>query len=122
MAQSSLAMTIGRIVTTSGRRTVPGITGERKNMRGKRTVMIALLLFTCVAAMVPWFRAQRRQYALNRQLIAALKQENDRRALVLVSAGADPNTRYEPTPVPSLPEFINRSRFQLVLLTLHDFS
>ena len=53
-----------------------------------------------------WLHAQQRQYALNRGLIAALVKGDDRQALALVNAGADPNTHYEPTHVLSLNEFV----------------
>jgi ankyrin repeat protein len=49
-----------------------------------------------------WLRSQHRQYALNRQLIAALVKGDDKQALALVNEGADPNTCYKLMPVPSL--------------------
>jgi hypothetical protein len=55
-----------------------------------------------------WLRAQQRQYALNRQLIAALLKNDGKQALALVKAGADPNTHYTSTPVPTLPELVNQ--------------
>lgn len=66
------------------------------------------LLFLLVGVCVLWLHAQQRQYALNRQLIAALVQGDDKRALALVKAGADPNTCYTPMPAPSVPELVKQ--------------
>jgi hypothetical protein len=76
-------------------------------MRGKRTALITLLLVALLPVVVAclWLRARQRQYALNQQLIAALVKGDDRQALALVNAGADPNTNCKPNPVPSLSEF-----------------
>ena len=72
-------------------------------MRRRRAILLTLLLLTgLTAACGLWLRAQQRQYTLNRQLMAALVKEDDTQALALVEAGADPQTRYEATPVPSL--------------------
>jgi ankyrin repeat protein len=74
-----------------------------QNFRGKRTALITVwLLALCVASAGLWLRARQRQYALNRQLIATLVKGDNKQALALVNAGADPNTHYTPTPVPSL--------------------
>jgi hypothetical protein len=48
-----------------------------------------------------------RQQALNRQLIAALVQRDDQKALMLVNAGADPNTRLKALPPPSFHQWWN---------------
>src|SRR5579871_3152366 len=78
-------------------------------MRRRRTALLTLILFTGLAGGAAlWLRAQQRQYALNRQLIAALVKGDDKHALALVEAGADPNTRYTPTPVPSLLEVVKQ--------------
>lgn len=53
------------------------------------------------------FQAQGHQYALNRQLIAALVKRDTSQALLLVNAGADPNTSYDPPPAPSLKHLWN---------------
>jgi hypothetical protein len=52
-------------------------------------------------------RSERRQEALNRQLIAALVKGNMQQALVLVNAGADPNTPYKVRSRPSLQQMWN---------------
>jgi ankyrin repeat protein len=49
-----------------------------------------------------WVSEAHRQYALNRELIAALDRKDIGQALTLVNAGADPNTRYNPPPSPTL--------------------
>lgn len=72
-------------------------------MRRKRAALITLfLLAALIGGTVLWLHAQRRQYALNRQLIAALVNGDDKQALALVNEGADPDTHYGPTLVPSL--------------------
>lgn len=63
---------------------------------------LCLLLIGFLGGTALWLRAQRRHYALNRQLIAALVKSDTKKALALVNAGADPNTRYTPVPAPSL--------------------
>jgi uncharacterized protein len=75
-------------------------------LRGKRVALITLLLVALLAYVGLWLRAKRRQYALNRQLIAALVKGDDKQALALVNEGADPNTRYKPTPMRTLPSFM----------------
>jgi hypothetical protein len=66
-------------------------------------MLFTVILLLLVAGVVGlWLRSQQRQYALNRQLIAALVKGDDKQAFALVNEGADPNTRYTPTPVPSL--------------------
>lgn len=63
-------------------------------------LVLGLTCFLCV-------RTAQRQYALNRQLIQALQQGNTKEALTLMAAGADPNTRIEPLPAPTLPELVS---------------
>ncbi len=63
------------------------------------SVLVAALL---VGGCDVWVRQAKRQYALNRQLIAALDRKDIGQALTLVNAGADPNTRYNPPPAPTL--------------------
>src|SRR5580700_678461 len=77
-----------------------------KRSRRLAALLALLLLAGLVGSTALWLRAQQRQYALNRALIAALVKGDDRRALVLVNAGADPNTQYKPMPVPSLVELV----------------
>ena len=80
-----------------------------KRARRQHTVLLALCPLTVpVVGCALWLRAQQRQYAINRQLISAIVQGDDKRALALVEAGADPNTRYTPMPVPSLPELVEQ--------------
>ena len=76
----------------------------------RRLVLLtfALLLLGLGLACFVWVKIQQRQHALNRQLIEALKNGNTKEALALVESGADPNTRYEPTPVPSLSELMDQ--------------
>jgi hypothetical protein len=72
-------------------------------MRRKRTALFALCLFLLTAGYSGlWLRAQQRQYALNRHLIAALVKDDTNAAIALVNEGANPNTRYTPSPMPSL--------------------
>ena len=52
--------------------------------------------------------AGQRQYARNRQLIAALIANDTVQALALVNAEADPNTRYDPPPTPTFSRLLNR--------------
>ena len=47
-------------------------------------------------------QSHQRQYALNRQLIAALVDGDYKKALDLVNAGADPNTPFKSPPAPSI--------------------
>lgn len=69
----------------------------------RRYTLVPLLLLTgIIVAAGLWLRAQRRQEALNRQLIAALEDQDTTQALSLVKMGADPNTPYKPIPSPTL--------------------
>jgi hypothetical protein len=69
----------------------------------RRAALFTLLLMTGIIICAGlWLRAQRRQAALNRQLIAALVKHDTQQALTLVYDGADPNTPLKPRPVPSL--------------------
>lgn len=78
-------------------------------MNWKRTALISLILVLLLGlGCVLWLHGQQRQYALNRQLIAALVKNDDWQAPALVEAGADPNTHYKPTPLPSLPELVKQ--------------
>jgi ankyrin repeat protein len=78
-------------------------------MRRRWIALITLFLLVCLcAASDLWLRAEQRQYALNRQLIAALMKGDDKQALALVNEDADPNTCYKPKPVPSLRELVRQ--------------
>jgi ankyrin repeat protein len=84
-------------------------------MRRYRAAFLTLLLMAVLVAVSGfWLRSAQRQYALNRQLIAALKQENDQWALALIKAGADPNTPIRSSPPPSFQQLwsqlLHRSR------------
>jgi uncharacterized protein len=59
-----------------------------------RVTMLAFVLWIgLVGSPALGQRARQKQVALNQQLIAALKKGDNKRALALVHAGADPNTR-----------------------------
>ena len=60
-------------------------------------LVVALLVGVCGL----WVGLAKRQYALNRQLIAALENNAAKQALALVEAGADPNTRSDAPLTPS---------------------
>ncbi len=78
-------------------------------MKARRSLLLFLMLvLVFVGACSVWLWKANRQYALNRQLIAALKNNDTKQALVLVNAGADPNTRYNPPPVPTLQLLLNQ--------------
>ena len=62
----------------------------------------ALILVLLLSGMGLWLHKEQKQYALNRQLIEALTHFDTNQALALVKAGADPNTRLDPPPAPSL--------------------
>jgi len=62
-----------------------------------------------------WLRSVRRQDALNRQLIAALVKQDAKQALVLVNAGADPNTPFDPPSPPTLTQLWNHLVHRTVL-------
>src|ERR1700683_3258649 len=69
------------------------------------TGFISLLL---VGGYGQWLlQSQRHQYALDRQLIAALLKSDSQQALILVNSGANPNTRRVPLPPPSLGQLWN---------------
>ncbi len=73
--------------------------------RFKRSILLAcglLLVLVNMPGLLLW--KAKRQYALNRQLIAALERYDNKQALSLVNAGADSNTRYNASPAPSLPQ------------------
>jgi hypothetical protein len=81
----------------------------KNRARRRRAMLFTLcLLVGFIVTGNLWLRVERRQNALNRKLIAALVRGDDKQALALVNEGADPNTRYKPIPVPSLPELIKQ--------------
>ena len=76
----------------------------------KRKSLLVLLTLTAVAVSAVTGRylyAAKRQYILNRQLIAALVNCDSRQARTLVDEGANPNTRLNPLPNPTLLSVIN---------------
>ena len=74
----------------------------------KITLLFLVILITLAVGIGFWQQAQQRHYAQGRQLIDALVRGDNSQALALVQAGADPNTRYKPTPIPSLFQYIER--------------
>ncbi len=77
-------------------------------MKARRSLLLLLtLVLAVVGARGLWVWKAKRQYALNRQLIAALKNNDAKQALALVNRGADPNTRYNPPPAPTLTQLFN---------------
>jgi hypothetical protein len=77
-------------------------------LRRRRSTLVTLLLLTgMIVSAGLWLRAERRQFALDRELIAALAKNDAQKALVLVNSGADPNTPYNPLPPPSLRQLWN---------------
>jgi hypothetical protein len=95
------------------------VVNMKRRARYHSVPVILLLLAIPVATCVLWLRSVRRQYTLNRQLIAALVKGDDKKALALVNAGADPNTHFEPTPAPTLPELM-RQLFHRSPPPIHD--
>lgn len=79
----------------------------------KLIVLPAALAFIGAIAFGQWFHLQRRQYWLNRQLIAALVANDGKRALSLVNSGADPNTHFNPPPKPTLRNLWDKLRHRL---------
>jgi ankyrin repeat protein len=78
-------------------------------MRRKRIALIILFLLALLIGGVGlWLRSARRQYALNRALIAALVKNDLGAAIALVNEGADPNTRFVPAPIPTLAELVRQ--------------
>ena len=71
-------------------------------MKRRRALLLSLafVLALCAACGL-WLHATQKQYALNRQLIDAFVNNDTEAALVLVNAGADPDTRLEPLPAPT---------------------
>ena len=88
-------------------------------MKRRHTLLFTLnvVLVLCAACGAQSIDHQQQQYALNRQLIVALDQNDTEQAITLVKAGADPNTRYDTLPYPNLhsPSPVNRSPTALML-------
>jgi ankyrin repeat protein len=77
-------------------------------MKRRRAFLLSItvVLALCTACGV-WLHRERQQYALNRQLIAALMHKDTTTALTLLHSGADPNTHLTPLPSPSLQLLLN---------------
>ena len=76
--------------------------------RRRHTVLISTLLLVGIPiASGLWLRAERQQYALDRELVAALRKSDAQKAIVLVNSGADPNAPCRPLPPPSLQQLWN---------------
>ena len=71
-------------------------------------ILSALIVALLAGGSSLWVWQAKRQYVLNRELIAALVHGDSKQALALVTAGADPNTRLEPLPAPSWRELMNQ--------------
>ncbi len=71
-------------------------------MKRRSLLLLLLPVSLLMAGMGLWVRSQQRQYALNRQLIAALINNDRKQAFALANAGADPNTRFNTPPAPTL--------------------
>ena len=72
-------------------------------MKRRRALLLTItVVFVLCAACGVWLYVQKQQYARNRALITALGSQDYNTALTLVNEGADPNTRFEPTPAPTL--------------------
>lgn len=76
----------------------------------KRSALLALglLLIGLGLSCVVWVRKEQRQYALNRQLIAALLKDDTSQAREIINAGADPNTPCKSSPAPSLKQLLQQ--------------
>lgn len=78
-------------------------------MQKRRSLFLMLTLVLVPAGVGSlWVWRAKRQYALDRQLIAALVHNDHKLALVLVNAGADPNTHFDLPPTPTLKHLLSR--------------
>ncbi len=74
-----------------------------KNRHLQRSVLLTGVVGLLLAgAYGLCWRPRQHQYALDRQLIVALKKDDTRLALLLLNQGADPNTPCSPRPAPTL--------------------
>ena len=72
-------------------------------MKRRRALLLSITIVLALCAVCGlWLHRERQQYALNRLLITALEHGDLTKALALINAGADPNTRQVPLPAPSL--------------------
>lgn len=77
---------------------------KRRRLLLLSVLVVALLVGGCGL----WVWQAKWQYALNRELIAALVHNDSKQAIKLVNAGANPNTRYNPPPTPTLKLLFNQ--------------
>jgi ankyrin repeat protein len=75
------------------------------NRKSRLTIGIVVAV---VAVFGVGIRAELHQRELDRELISALVHSRAEQALILVNAGADPNARMKPTPVPSLVAWVKQ--------------
>ena len=72
-------------------------------MKRRRALLLTLTLVLILCGTCSgWLYVQRQQYNRNRHLIAALQDHDAERAIALINAGADPNTRFIPLPAPTV--------------------
>ena len=79
---------------------------EYRGMKRRRLLLLSVLVVALLAGGGLWVWQAKRQYMLNRQLIATLLS-GDKQALALINAGADPNTHYYAEPPPILKQMLN---------------
>lgn len=80
-----------------------------KNAKHRSLILLAILVILFVMGRM-WLLLdmQQQEYTRNRKLIAALTHGDTETAIVLVNAGADPNTRMSPPPAPSFNLLLRR--------------
>jgi len=80
-----------------------------RNAKHRLLMLLAILviLFVMGGTWLSLYR-QQQEYTRNRKLIAALTHGDTETAIVLVNAGADPNTRMSPPPAPSFNLLLRR--------------
>lgn len=76
-------------------------------MKARRSPLFFLIL-VLVGVGAIWVWKAHQQEALDRQLIAALVNNDSQQAITLLNAGADPNARFYPTPTPPLKTLYRR--------------
>jgi ankyrin repeat protein len=82
----------------------------KMQVRKRYTVPVSVLLVLggLSLACFLWVKNEQRQVQRNRALIDSLAKGDFKRALALVEAGADPNTRVKPQPLPTWQELLKR--------------
>ena len=79
-------------------------------MKRRLLLSSALVVALLVGGCSLWLWQAKRQYALNRQLIEALRNNDCKQAFILVNAGADPNTLMNPSPAPAFKLLLGQLR------------